>query len=335
MKRIGNFFSYIVVIIFLAGFSYFFHSDLLMIGAVVLFIVPFISYPLLKVSSRRIKISFDGNKTVTKRDEEYILKVTFTNSSFVPVTNCNFRLELRNDYADETQTRYMSVSVPAFGRRVVNIYIKPILCGRINACIDDVSVKDLMSLFEVKVNGKTDYAINVMPRRIKSDVDVLVGENVSDDTEKVHRDNTGSEIIDIREYVSGDSLKTVHWKVSAKKDELYVKERGDTTQERTMLLLELNKNDINGILDMVYTYLLGYVKLGLPVRVCWAGRGREQLSSCIVYNKRDIYPVFSEIYNYIASNDEEHTLSVARRQLSGGYVLYISSSEKGVTKVSL
>lgn len=335
MKRIGNFICYIIVVLFMGGFAYFFHSYILMLAAFAFFAVPFISFPLLIIASHKLRVSFDLNETVAKRNEEYTLKAEFINRSFVPVTNCNFRLELKNDYSENTQVRYMTVSVPAFGKRVININIKPLMCGRINASVNEVKIMDLMSFFEVKTDVGADFTVNIMPRRLSSDITMLTGENISDDTEKVHKDNAGNEILDIREYVSGDSLKTIHWKVSAKRDELYVKVRGDTSQERTLLLFELNKDDINGILDAVYTQTLRYVKQGLPIKICWAGRGSEQLSSNVVFDEKDIYPMFTQVYNSIASNAEEHTLSVARRQLSGGTVLYISSSEKGVTMINL
>ena len=102
--------------------------------------------------------------------------------------------------------------MPAFGKRVININIKPLMCGRINASVSEVKIMDLMSFFEVKADVGADFAVNIMPRRLSLDITMLTGENISDDTEKVHKDNAGNEILDIREYVSGDSLKTIHWK---------------------------------------------------------------------------------------------------------------------------
>lgn len=48
---------------------------------------------------------------------------------------------------------------------------------------------------------------------------------------------------DVRKYRSGDSLKRIHWKVSAKYGELFVKESDNISGEEYTIFLDMNKNN--------------------------------------------------------------------------------------------
>ena len=60
-------------------------------------------------------------------------------------------------------------------------------------------------------------------------------------------------IRDVREYRQGDSLKKIHWKLSARYGELYVKNFENISGEQTVIFVDLNKKnndyDIYGIYE--------------------------------------------------------------------------------------
>ncbi|AAM25366.1 MAG: hypothetical protein XD49_1622 [Caldanaerobacter subterraneus] len=60
-------------------------------------------------------------------------------------------------------------------------------------------------------------------------------------------------MLQLRKYVPGDSIKRIHWKVSAKKGELYAKEFQISAMSEVYLLWDLNKghflDDVDGKLD--------------------------------------------------------------------------------------
>lgn len=67
-----------------------------------------------------------------------------------------------------------------------------------------------------------------------------------------------SEIFNVRDYVPGDSLHSVHWKLSSKFDDLKTKEFGSTEDRRTLILVDMSRNkfgadasdeQLNGVLD--------------------------------------------------------------------------------------
>lgn len=335
MERLNNCLYYILVTMLVGIASFFFHSYQLAVITMCFAAAPFISLVLFWLSKGKTIASLAANEGVCKRGDEYVFKVMLHNRGIMPVLNCQFKLEMTNGFSQQTQSRYINTSVPAFGRRIVEISLKPVLCGRINVELSELTVKDIMSFFQIKSNNSVRYAINVMPRRVKTDNKTQSAEGVSDESENSHKDSAGSEVVDIREYLRGDSLKAIHWKLSAKKDELFVREKGDSISDRPILLFELDESCINGILDTVYAVVRHSVKDNRSIKVCWAGRGNEQLVSFIAEEESDIYRLFEKVYLSLPTNSEGHTLSVAKRQLTGGSVYYVECAEKGVTTVDL
>jgi hypothetical protein len=240
-----------------------------------------------------------------------------------------------NDFSGQAQKRYINTSVPAMGKRVIELEFKPVLCGKINIQADELCIRDLLNFFEYELSDKAKMVINVMPRRIKLTEDKQTCDSISDESEKPHKDSAGTEVINVREYMPGDSLKTIHWKLSAKKDDLFVKERGDNIVEQAVLIFELTTNAINATADTVYAVARHYARDNMPIKICWAGSGDEQLKACTIYEESDIFAMFEQIYLSIPTNTEGHSLSVAKRQLSGGAVMYVSSLEEGVVQINL
>lgn len=62
--------------------------------------------------------------------------------------------------------------------------------------------------------------------------------------QKTYEDNTS--VSDIRRYLPGDSIKRIHWKVSAKKSNLFVKNYEMTGSAATYIFLDFKKNCYNG-----------------------------------------------------------------------------------------
>lgn len=70
-----------------------------------------------------------------------------------------------------------------------------------------------------------------------------------------HKGDDYSETFDIRAYQSQDSLKHIHWKVSMKKDELFVKEGSQPIVKKILLAIQFldNANDNDAALDSFYS----------------------------------------------------------------------------------
>ena len=106
-------------------------------------------------------------------------------------------------------------------------------------------------------------------------------------TESDLRGEISSDVKEIRQYQPGDRLQRIHWKLSAKLDDLFVKEMAHTSVLSLVLLPELNSEEISA----TAATLLGCIKELLK---------REQRFEVCLYNHSAVDFTF-----YTIIDDEE------------------------------
>ncbi len=109
----------------------------------------------------------------------------------------------------------------------------------------DIGVKcfyiyDFFRLFRVRVDMENISTVYVMPRRLSPD-DTLA-QAVSDSTVRTVRSPLvvdKLEVSDIRDYQNGDSLKSIHWKLSSKAENFVVKDYNTGTAAETVVFCDM------------------------------------------------------------------------------------------------
>ena len=119
--------------------------------------------------------------------------------------------------------------------------------GNMEIRVKSLQIYDLLGIFclrkrlNEKKNVKVMPPFEIMPleitkktREFQADAEEFSGEKKGDDP---------SEIYQVREYRMRDSLRDIHWKLSAKEDELMVKERGFPLGCVVLVWIDLAKKD--------------------------------------------------------------------------------------------
>ena len=94
--------------------------------------------------------------------------------------------------------------------------------------IEQVEICDLFHLFKKKITVKGRDRVAVMPEIYRASV--TLQESTRDfliESEEYDKNKPGddiSEVFQIREYRGGDRLQSIHWKLSARTDDLMVRE---------------------------------------------------------------------------------------------------------------
>jgi hypothetical protein len=117
-----------------------------------------------------------------------------------------------------------------------------------------INLKDIFCVFETKKYFNKDYDIKVYPRLIDIDKHPLKGgdifKNVYNNRKRLEDSHSAR---DMRQYRDGDNLKRINWKVSAKYNELYVKEFERVSGREFNLFLDMHNKiyelDLEGNLE--------------------------------------------------------------------------------------
>lgn len=122
-------------------------------------------------------------------------------------------------------------------------------CGEILVRRVQVRCYDVFGLCRRTLAVFENCRIHVNPFKLDIRVlyDRLAGGSVEDEWETLPRKGRDvGEVYDLREYQPGDSMRTIHWKMSAKLDELITKESGDTLHTESFILLDLGRRMSSG-----------------------------------------------------------------------------------------
>ena len=148
-------------------------------------------------------------------------RIILYHSSFLPLIRPRIRLRWTNQLTGESGESKITVTA----RKPAELTVTATHCGRLVCQVEKAVCCDLLGLFPLPVRKGPERAVLILPAQLELEgkEELAAGENAG----TVLRPRPGGgpgEDYDLREYRVGDPLRSVHWKLSSKKDELVVRE---------------------------------------------------------------------------------------------------------------
>ena len=144
-------------------------------------------------------------------------------------------------------------------------------------------------------------------------------------------------MLDIREYQPGDRLQHIHWKLSAKRDNLLVKEFESNAEVSLCLLLELwQDKSLSDVISMVYTICLQHLNGNRFIWLNWWSIDQNAIQSKCLQNQDDMEQTLFLIYmenTYLTADLAYQNFQPESIGFSSFYYIKkdITSSEGGIT----
>ncbi len=157
---------------------------------------------------------------------EIIVKVK--NKSFLPVSKLVFYLSYENLLTGEKGRIKLKGVSDAWQTGAVCAKAFVNHCGKYKVCLKKIRIYELSGIFYLSCKGGGSSDFYVMPRLFDTAVTVSEPSRHFMGESDIYGDTPGgkdaSEILQIREFRDGDKMQSIHWKMSAKVDELMVRE---------------------------------------------------------------------------------------------------------------
>jgi len=191
------------------------------ICVVVLFLLPVVSYIITLAILMRLKVWQDMPDIVIKTQHDEII-MRLHNPAPLPLNQvaCIFvdnepALEIEKDRKFALAQLKTSVTRIPFYARYRGYYQTGLIA---------LEATDLMKLFRLRRNYKKQTNILVLPRILENS-DIPIAANIMSEASSRFdiRDEDYATISDVRPYIPTDSIKRVHWKLTAKRNEWLVK----------------------------------------------------------------------------------------------------------------
>jgi len=110
--------------------------------------------------------------------------------------------------------------------------------------IDRVEIADILSIFKVKIGNIKPEKVTVLPK-----VTELTNFDLTPRMESAIKaaystdDKDATSLTDVRKFENGDAIKHIHWKLSARHNELLVRNFERSSQSPTLMFLDTEGND--------------------------------------------------------------------------------------------
>lgn len=286
--------------------SYFLLMSILVLG----FFAAFDLYEF-HIIGRGMKKDIRLSQNSIKKGQETEICVVIHQMGGFPILNCRVALEIDNTFLDRNSEMMVSMPVRSRAESVFHLPIKIDALGRVVVTAGPIRLRDALGIFETEISGQVFEEIVVMPEdgeEYTEDISSYLGA-MSEVEESHEKGNDYSEVSDIREYIPGDKLRDIHWKLSAKQDSWMVKERVSMSGSRMMLVVEMTEDqrEAEQALEKTYHVVQAIIKRNISVGLLiWNGRD-HQFDEYICNEKNDLMKALADVYRIPAlMRVEEH-----------------------------
>ncbi len=162
-----------------------------------------------------------------------------SDEDFIAYTD--IRVEFLEDYSTPQNMELSRSYCLIPGER--NEYHTEILChyrGEYSIGIKSVVITDFLGLMKIRYPQHSNIHMIVLPKII--DINSISLSPVDEDSKLLrfsHSSSTEPPDCESRKYVTGDSIKLINWKISAKKRELYVRQNSDSQKNEIIFIMDM------------------------------------------------------------------------------------------------
>lgn len=220
-----------------------------------------------------LKVNMIPLQSEIRFGEEGIWQILLNNDSWWVSLDCHLLGKIENTFYGFGGDIQLDMPVSMRGTESVKLPFVSDYSGQLRLQFMRLEYMDLLGLFRISRVVQVQSEIMAMPRENEETIDRKSGyqAGVRDAEESTAKGNDFAEVTDMREYRPGDRLKDIHWKLSAKKEVLMVKERTSMAQSEVVMLLDLtsDRDRTEQILTLAYSVSKAFLEEYIPVRLLW------------------------------------------------------------------
>lgn len=294
---------WIVMIVFSLILYIFLNSPATLTVFITLLLIPAVSFVLMKLSSGRLEVSPEiPGKAAKGSDVETV--IALKNNSLFPVSNARVSVEGRNVRTGDSSR--ISFDSGVIGRKELkkSCVFNSKHCGRLEINTKKLQIKDMLGMFKTEKELDKGGVVTVYPERFYVNVNLSNSASALLEGDKYSRTQIGNdsaETMGIKEYVPGDPVKNMHWKLSAKTDKLLIKEYGQPIVDQVCLLLDMSvtgdrkPDEIDLIADVFTSIADAMLENDYEPEIGWQDPESGVLNLRQVRSEDELTPVLGEM----------------------------------------
>lgn len=178
-------------------------------------------------------------------------------------------MHVENPVTGEAETIRVRCGVP--------VTLQSAFCGCLQCDITRARLWEPLGLLPVPLKCRASGRITVLPQLFPVEIQMDSAPAQSEDSKQYAQDRRGddrTETYQLRDYAAGDSLRLIHWKLSAKRERLIVREAACPVDRSLLLFVErtlpnATATQADALMEAAASIAQGLAQQGIPFRLCW------------------------------------------------------------------
>lgn len=240
------------------------------------------------------KVSAGGS---SEKNQPFMFKVTARNRGWLPVVFLGLDFDMTNLSNGENLIVSENISMGPGAERTFDLDLKSKYSGVIRLSLDRAYISGILGIVkrQIPVEMEMDYTVFPSISEMNLNQETIAGYDMESfkysDSKK---GNDPGEIFGIREYQPGDSVKTIHWKLSGKLGHIMVREMGFPVENNILILLDRKPVDnspenVDRITDMFFSLSLAIAEQGIKHDIGWYDSSRMKFIVRTVENTAAVW----------------------------------------------
>lgn len=196
-----------------------------------------------------LRVYQETDKKLIPKNSSVGYQFTIENAWIIPISEVRFVYDSEITFFGEDFTN-QSYSLLPKGKQEVNSTMKFLYAGSYDAGIESYYIQDMFGIIRLKKKVGIPIRVHVLP---------VITDVARNDIENISSSNNGNLFSmntlenslgnDVRKYVEGDSMNTVHWKLYARTGDMYSRlpEHQESEMVSMILVTEVSDSTIESI----------------------------------------------------------------------------------------
>lgn len=345
LKKAFHIFTYILLFVLILVLADFYKQPLFIFLLMLLVILPPASFIVCKYAFQALNPFLKTGPTESETSENaenievHNMQIGLHNPTLFPLPDCRLSYRLSSSYYP-CDILYQC-DIPCYSRQDSSFEI-PIhfqRCGCYQITVTALEIRDYLNFFHFRKTLSLQKEMVIYPKKA-GNIDfesAIFGEGFDEYEETESKGLVSSNVTDIREYIPGDRLQKIHWKLSAKIDKLMVKENEQTSSNQFTILVELYLPEasspvLENSLSNAYTMAMELLKAGEVFFFCYYCIHEEDFHRQLIHNREEFEEALPDCFYQTPYKEENLALSILEKTSAfKGTILHIT--DKGVNDI--
>lgn len=296
--------NYTILLLITLLFSMVYQSRIGSVLLLTMIIVPTLSWLIGLISRFLVSVGFNKDEFIIEKGKDIKIGLVINNPSIMPLSPILVRGFFPDYSSNHIKQQSVVTTTPPRTENIVFFRGSFKYRGCFEISINKTYIFDALKLHKFKINKIIKARVMILPRLIL--LNPIRGVSADDKELEAHSlfGFEKSVFSSIRDYREGDLLQSVHWKLSAKQDELLVKQYEESLSSDSAIIFDYGCDFNLGERALISSDVVVETAIALAhavavnndkVHIIWEdGKEAGQLSESIISNVEEFYAFYND-----------------------------------------